>query len=88
MPTIRNVAPWGDLDVPLLRRVVAAGEAVEVTDDQAWRLLPQEIWEPVGEQAEAIQADIDRQAAESIAVEEQDGGPAAAEEGVTDDAAE
>ena len=42
MPTIRNVNPIGDVDVPLLRRVVARGEAVDVTDDQAARLLPQQ----------------------------------------------
>ena len=42
MPTIRNVSPVGDLDVPLLRRVVKAGEELVVTDDQADRLLAQE----------------------------------------------
>lgn len=35
---IRNVSPLGDLDVTLLDRIVAAGEAVEVTDEQALEL--------------------------------------------------
>ena len=41
MPKIRNVSPRGDLDVPLLGRVVEAGQTVDVTDEQAARLLPQ-----------------------------------------------
>ena len=41
MPTIRNINPIGDVDVPLLRRVVARGESVTVTKDQAARLLDQ-----------------------------------------------
>lgn len=44
---IRNVSPVGDLDVPLLRRTVRAGEAVEVSEDRAARLLAQDIWEAV-----------------------------------------
>ena len=59
MPQIKNVSPMGDLDVPLLRRVVKAGEVVDVTEDQALRLLPQDIWAPADEPAEAIQAAID-----------------------------
>jgi hypothetical protein len=48
MPTIRNVNPIGDVEVPLLRRIVARGETVDVTDDQAERLLPQEMnWQLV-----------------------------------------
>ena len=47
MPQIQNVSPIGDLDVPLLRRIVRAGEVVDVTDEQAARLLPQEIWAAV-----------------------------------------
>lgn len=47
MPTIRNVSPIGDLDVPLLRRVVRAGEEIEVTKDQAEALLAQASnWQP------------------------------------------
>lgn len=39
---LRNVSPYGDLDVPLLRRVVARGEEFEVTGEQARVLLAQE----------------------------------------------
>jgi hypothetical protein len=43
---IRNISPRGALDVPLLGRVVEAGAVVEVTADQADRLLPQaDNWE-------------------------------------------
>ncbi len=35
---IRNISPLGDLDVVLLQRIVAAGEVVDVTDDQAVEL--------------------------------------------------
>ena len=49
---IRNVSPLGELDVPLLRRVVPAGEAVTVTDEQAARLLPQTgAWQPADKAA-------------------------------------
>lgn len=55
MPTIRNVSPVGDLDVPLLRRIVARGEATEVTDDQATRLLDQPAnWELVATHLEEV----------------------------------
>ncbi|MHA7270400.1 hypothetical protein [Arthrobacter sp. HLT1-20] len=47
MPIIHNVSPIGDLDVPLLRCIVRAGEEVEVTKDQADTLLAQAInWQP------------------------------------------
>lgn len=47
---IRNVSPRGDLDVPLLRRVVLAGEVVDVTPEQARALLPQgDNWQPAEE---------------------------------------
>ena len=47
MPIIRNVSPIGDLDVPLLRRIVPAGAEVEVTDAQAKTLLAQPgNWQP------------------------------------------
>ena len=38
---IRNINPLGEVDVPLLDRTVAAGEAVEVSDEDAAQLLPQ-----------------------------------------------
>ena len=41
MPLIRNVSPLGDLDVPLLGRILAAGEEVDVPKAAAVRLLDQ-----------------------------------------------
>jgi hypothetical protein len=41
MPTLVNTNPLGDVYVALLRRDVAAGEAFEVTEDQATELLEQ-----------------------------------------------
>lgn len=44
---IRNVSPRGALDVPLLRRVVDAGEVVQVSDVHAAVLLGQvDNWQP------------------------------------------
>lgn len=56
---IRNDSPVGDLDVPLLRRVVERGEEVEVTAEQAERLLRQEIWSAADDAAHAVQAKLD-----------------------------
>lgn len=42
MPKIKNVSPFGALDIPLLGRVVDAGSTVEVTDEEAAILLRQE----------------------------------------------
>lgn len=48
MPHLKNVSPYGDLEIPLLRRVVKAGEVFEVTDEQAERLAGQdENYKPV-----------------------------------------
>ncbi len=41
MPLIRNVSPLGDLDVPLLGRILAAGEEVDVPKAAAVLLLEQ-----------------------------------------------
>ena len=38
---IKNVSRFGDLEVPLLGRVVAHGEVVDVTAEQAEQLLLQ-----------------------------------------------
>lgn len=38
---LRNVSPRGDLDVPLIRRIVLSGDTAEVSEDQARRLLDQ-----------------------------------------------
>lgn len=51
---IKNVSPLGDLDVPLLGRVVRRGETVDVPAEAATRLLKQEIWVPVDKSAEAL----------------------------------
>ena len=59
MPTIRNINPIGDVDVPLLRRVVARGESVTVTEDQAARLLDQtDNWTTVDAPAPANELDV------------------------------
>lgn len=57
---IRNDSPVGDLDVPLLRRVVARGEVVDVSEEQAERLLPQAIWSAADAAAKRVQARIDK----------------------------
>lgn len=59
MPKIKNVSPFGDLDVPLLGRVIAAGESVEVTDEQAEVLLQQpDNYQPVGAAAKEIKKEV------------------------------
>jgi hypothetical protein len=59
MPKIKNVSPLGDLDVPLLRAVIDAGETVTVTEDQARVLLLQpDNYEPADRAAKAIAADL------------------------------
>lgn len=55
MVKIKNVSPFGDLDIPLLGRIVAAGEIVEVTEEEAGILLRQEAnYQPVGKDAREI----------------------------------
>lgn len=57
---IRNVSPRGALDVPLLRAVVDAREVVDVTPDQAARLLAQvDQWHPADKAAKQLLADAD-----------------------------
>jgi hypothetical protein len=57
---IKNDSPIGDLDVPLLRRVVKAGEVVDVSEDHARRLLDQEIWTAVDKDAKGLQVELDK----------------------------
>jgi hypothetical protein len=38
---IKNVSPFGDLDLPLIGRVVAAGEVFEVSDEDGALLVEQ-----------------------------------------------
>lgn len=55
MPMIRNISPLGALDVPLLGRVLEAGEEADVTEDQAERLLTQsDNYEAVDRKAKAV----------------------------------
>jgi hypothetical protein len=52
---ITNISPLGDLDIPLLGRIVTAGETVDVTDEQAAALLAQHtIFEPADKAAKTI----------------------------------
>lgn len=45
MPYIKNVSSQGDLDLPLLGRVIKFGETVEVTADQFEQLKSQpDVW--------------------------------------------
>ena len=51
----KNVSPLGDLEVPVLRAFVAAGETVEVPDELAEGFALQPItWEPVGRAAKEL----------------------------------
>lgn len=46
MPSFKNVSSQGDLDLPLVGRVVAAGEVFEATADQAVQLSAQpDVWQ-------------------------------------------
>jgi hypothetical protein len=48
MPRFQNVSPQGALDLPLIGRVVDAGEVIEVSTAQAKHLKGQtSIWRPV-----------------------------------------
>lgn len=42
MPTLKNISPYGALDIPLLGRVVEAGEVFDVTPEQARHLAGQD----------------------------------------------
>lgn len=52
---LRNTSPYGDLDIPLVRRVVQGGTTFEVTEEQAKILLTQtENYEPADDEARAV----------------------------------
>lgn len=56
--SICNVSPLGALDVPLIGRVVAAGEIVDVPTEHADRLLEQEAnWARAGSATEEVDDD-------------------------------
>lgn len=43
-----NVSPQGDLDLPLIGRVIRAGETFDATPEQAALLVKQpDLWKPV-----------------------------------------
>jgi hypothetical protein len=45
MAKIKNISSQGDLDVPVLNRVIAFGEVVDVPDDIAANMLEQlDVW--------------------------------------------
>ncbi|WP_194521971.1 hypothetical protein [Cellulosimicrobium sp. JZ28] len=46
MRKFKNVSPLGALELPLVGRVVAHGEVIEVTPAQAVHLAGQADWEP------------------------------------------
>lgn len=49
MTAFRNISPQGALDLPLIGRVVAAGEEFDVTVEDAELLALQPgLWQPVG----------------------------------------
>ena len=48
MHKFKNASPQGNLDLPLVGRVIAAGEVFEVTAEQAALLSAQpDVWQPV-----------------------------------------
>lgn len=57
---LRNVSPLGDLDIPLVRRIVLSGEEFDVTAEQAARLLEQHPvnYVPADDEAEALHTDL------------------------------
>jgi hypothetical protein len=59
MPKIKNVSPFGDLEVPLLGVVVEHGKTVDVSDEQAEILLRQvDNFHPYGADARSIAEDV------------------------------
>lgn len=48
MPKFKNISPQGDLDFPLLGRVIAAGEVFDASDAQSIQLSAQpDLWQPI-----------------------------------------
>jgi len=53
MPSFKNISPQGDLDLPLVGRVIAAGEVFEVPANQAELLAAQpDVWQIVNSKKE------------------------------------
>ena len=60
---LQHINPYGACDVPLLRRVLGAGEQFECTEEQARVLLAQVgNYEPADDEAKAIRAELDAEA--------------------------
>lgn len=56
---LKNVSPHGDLDIPLVRRIVPAGEEFDATADQAAVLLDQPInFAPADDEATQLLASL------------------------------
>jgi hypothetical protein len=52
---VKNISPFGHLDIPLVGRVVEAGEVFDATEDQASQLLAQPFhYAPGDKSAEAF----------------------------------
>lgn len=55
MPKIKNVSPFGDLDVPLLGIVFEHGTILDVSEEEARQLLQQEDnFKPWGPEAREV----------------------------------
>jgi len=68
MPKLKNTSPLGALDVPLLRRVVDAGEVFETTEDQARVLLLQhDNYQPADKAAKTLAASLTDQQDDDVA---------------------
>lgn len=90
MPKLKNTSPLGDLDVPLLRRVIETGEVFEVTEDQARVLLLQpDNYQPADKAAKTLAAALadeqDTDGAESRDGNDEDAGDQASGEGEGED---
>lgn len=51
MSKFKNISPQGDLDLPLVGRVIASGEVFEATAEQATQLSAQpDLWQPISKE--------------------------------------
>ncbi len=90
MPKLKNISPLGDLDVPLLRRVVEADEVFDVNEDQARVLLLQhDNYRPADKAAKTLAAALTAEqypdGAESHDGDNEDAGDQASGEGEGED---
>jgi hypothetical protein len=90
MPKLKNISPLGALDVPLLRRVVDAGEVFDTTEEQAKVLLLQhDNYQPADKAAKTLAASLtaqqDDDGAESHDGDNEDAGDPASGEGEGED---